>query len=145
MSKSIKTLVAVLALAVSFTSCTQEETPQPAPSPELTIQDFAGDYQYTHNEGRIFRATLGPLRENAKGGVERSLEIVSLNVTNAPEVLTDFEKIDENSFSCVYHAREVMRDSGNGRGVLEIDPISGEKTFTLFHERGETYIALEVK
>ena len=54
MLKSIKTLVVVLALAVSFTSCTQEETPQPTPSfeetvvKELTFRDtFAGTWSRT--------------------------------------------------------------------------------------------------
>ena len=47
MTKSIKTLVAVLALAVSFTSCTQEETPQPTPTPLGDLRlEAAGEYEY---------------------------------------------------------------------------------------------------
>ena len=45
MTKSIKTLVAVLALAVSFTSCTQEETPTPTPLGDLRLE-AAGKYEY---------------------------------------------------------------------------------------------------
>lgn len=45
MTKSIKTLVAVLALAVSFTSCTQEETPTPTPLGDLRLE-AAGEYEY---------------------------------------------------------------------------------------------------
>ncbi len=41
MTKSIKTLVAVLALAVSFTSCTKDETPAPTPIVEIDIRDAA--------------------------------------------------------------------------------------------------------
>ena len=41
MTKSIKTLVAVLALAVSFTSCTKDETPAPTPIVEVDIRDAA--------------------------------------------------------------------------------------------------------
>ena len=46
MTKSIKTLVAVLALAVSFTSCTQESTPTPStPLGDLRVE-AAGEYEY---------------------------------------------------------------------------------------------------
>ena len=41
MTKSIKTLVAVLALAVTFTSCTKDETPAPTPIVEIDIRDAA--------------------------------------------------------------------------------------------------------
>ncbi len=37
MTKLIKTSVAVLALAVSFTSCTQEETPTPTPAISIDL------------------------------------------------------------------------------------------------------------
>ena len=37
MTKLIKTSVAVLALAVSFTSCTQEETPTPTPTVSIEL------------------------------------------------------------------------------------------------------------
>ena len=128
-----KILATLLILSTVLTACNKVE-----------IEDFTGDYQYTHNEGRIFNVTVGPLRENAKGEFERPLNIVSLNVKNYPEILTDFARIDDNSFSCVYHSVKPIRPIGNGIAVLEIDPETGIRKITVHHERRETYIAFGI-
>lgn len=124
MTKSIKTLVAVVALAVSFTSCSQEEAPVPTPVGDLRVE-AAGKYDYfmisTEQDGSL--DTTQTFSDMELFVDETSTTLMTFNFSNT---FLEVTSQDATGFDCIVTDKDIegeARWNRNTKTLVWIIPV----------------------